>query len=123
MGTSSTLDSADGITPSSVPISTGGSGGGGTQPAQGVPGSAYDQQGSLELTGDLFGQNIISKYIDIAEERDEDGLGQHVLRYLLLFGGLYKGRLPIFGLFFTPLPPCPLPIHFRVTPLKRMSNF
>ena len=105
MGTSSTLDSADGITPSSVPISTGGSGGGGTQPAQGVPGSAYDQQGSLELTGDLFGQNIISKYVDNAEERDEDGLGQHVLRYLLLFGGLYKGRLPIFGPFFYPPPP------------------
>ena len=82
MGTSSTLDSADGITPTSVPISTGGSGGGGgILPTQGVPGSAYDQQGSLELTGDLFGQNIISKYVDNAEERDEDGLGQHVLRY------------------------------------------
>ena len=90
MGTSSTLDSADGIAPSSVPISTGGSGGGGViQATQGVPGSAYDQQGSLELTGDLFGQNIISKYVDNAEERDEDGLGQHVLRYLLsVFLGL-----------------------------------
>ena len=87
-----TLDSSDGMTPSSVPISTGGSGGGGgIQTTQGLPGSAYDQQGSLELTGDLFGQNIISKYVDNAEERDEDGLGQHVLRYSLkdIVGRLY----------------------------------
>ena len=98
MGTSSTLDSADGITPSSVPISTGGSGGGGTQSTQGVPGSAYDHQASLELTGDLFGQNIISKYVDNAEERDEDGLGQHVLRYLLF---AYRGGRAVGTRFLT----------------------
>ena len=41
----------------------------------------------------------------------------------LFIGGLVQRTPTLFRPFLTPLPPCPLSIHFRLTPLKRMSNF